>query len=89
MKLATEYPYVVEQFKKLKNVQAYAEQLKKVGGYNDFCTRIAWDMARACIPINTLCEWYDKYNCNDNHKSTLFKKALKEVYPEIYAMGGM
>jgi hypothetical protein len=81
MKLNKELPYVVKEFKKIKNkIPPYAEELKKEGNYKDFKTRLAWDCLYAVIPINTVCNWYDEYNCNDNHVTTLAKKALKQVY---------
>lgn len=77
MKLAAELDFVVEKFKQIRNLETYAANLKKSGAYNDFETRLAWDCLRATVPSGTICEWYDKYDCNDDHITTLVKKALK------------
>ena len=77
MKLANELDFVVEKFKQIKNLEEYAETLKKSGEYNDFETRLGWDCLRATVPTETICEWYEKYGCNDEHITTLVKKALK------------
>lgn len=77
MKLAAELDYVVEKFKQIRNLEEYAEALKKSGKYDDFETRLAWDCLRMTVPSSTICEWYEKYGCNDDHITTLVKKALK------------
>lgn len=69
MKLQPELDRVVEKFKQIRNLEDYAENLKKSGDYNDFETRFT--------PSKTICAWYKKYNCNDNHITTLAKTALK------------
>lgn len=79
MKLAAELDFVVEKFKQIKNLEEYAVDLQKYGLYKDFETRLAWDCLRKTIPASTICEWYDKYDCNDDHITTLAKKALKIV----------
>lgn len=81
MKLKNELNFVVEKLKRITDLEKYAEKLKAEGNYNDFETRLAWDALRASVGTNTICKWYDKYNCNDKHIDTLAKKALKEVYP--------
>ena len=77
MKLAAELDYVVEKFKQIKSLEEYAENLKKSGHYNDFETRLAWDCLRATVPVEVRYSWYEKYGCNDEHITTLAKKALK------------
>lgn len=77
MKLKDELDYVVEKFKQIKRLDEYAESLKKSGNYNDFETRLAWDCLRASVPVEVRCSWYQKYNCNDEHITTLVKTALK------------
>ena len=77
MKLAPELGLVVEKFKQIRNLESYAEELKKSGNYNDFETRLAWDCLRLTVPSSTICEWYEKYNCNDTHITTLAKAALQ------------
>lgn len=79
MKLRSEIPYVRERFSKIKNLQEYAVSLKANGNYKDFGTRLAWDCIYCSIPSEIVCGWYDKYNCNDNHITTLAKAVLREM----------
>lgn len=81
MKLENELKFTVEKMKGITNLKEYAEDLKANGDYQDFETRLAWDCLRAAVGTSTICKWYDKYNCNDSHITTLAKRALKEVYP--------
>ena len=77
MKLAQELDFVVEKFKRIENLEEYADALKKSGNYNDFETRLACDCLRAAVKSETICDWYEKYNCHDTHIATLAKAALK------------
>lgn len=77
MKLQPELDYVVEKFKQIRNLEDYAETLKASDDYKDFETRLAWDCLRSTVPSSIICEWYEKYGCNDNHITTLAKTALK------------
>ncbi len=77
MKLKDELGFVVEKFKQIKNLEEYAVDLKKYGLYKDFETRLAWDCLHKTVPASTICEWYEKYDCNDEHITTLVKTALK------------
>lgn len=79
MKLQPELDFVVEKFKQIKNLEDYAAKLKASGDYDDFETRLAWDCLRLTVNPFTVCDWYYKYNCNDDHITTLVKKALKIV----------
>lgn len=79
MKLASKLNYVVQQFKEIENLEEYAENLKKSGEYDDFETRLAWDCLRMSVPTETVCNWYDKYECTDAHITTLVKTALRKV----------
>lgn len=80
MKLKNELKFTVKKIKGITNLKEYAEDLKVNGDYQDFETRLAWDVLRATVGSNTICKWYKEYNCNDKHIDTLAKKALKEVY---------
>lgn len=82
MKLANELDFIVEKFKQLKGIEEYAQTLKESGKYNDFETRLAWDCLRMTVPSSTICEWYEKYDCTDDHITTLAKRALKIVRGE-------
>jgi len=80
MKLQNEFEFVKNQFEKhIDKIKEYAPKLKASGQYNDFEKRLTFDCLRAFIGSNTMCEWYEKYNCDDTHIYTLGKKALKEL----------
>lgn len=80
MKLKNEMEYVKKQFtENLDKITEYAPKLKKSGQYKDFEIRLTWDCLRAFVGTGTICLWYDKYNCNDTHITTLGKNALKEL----------
>jgi len=79
MKLKNELNELKENIKSIgiDKVRSYAQDLKKNGTYNDFQTRLAWDIMNACcVSMNEL---HKKYNCNDDHITTLGKRALKEL----------
>ena len=80
MKLQKEYNYILKQFESnLSAIQDYAPKLKATNNYKDFETRLTWDCLRAFVGSGTICLWYDLYNCNDTHITTVGKKALKEL----------
>lgn len=80
MKLQKEFEFVKTQFQdNLEKIKDYAPQLKASGQYKDFETRLTWDCIRAFVGSGTVCLWYEKYNCNDTHITTVGKKALKEL----------
>lgn len=85
MKLQAELNNTIKKFKLLDptNVYQYATNLKKSGNYNDFLTRLAWDVARVTVTTSNICELYEKYDCNDSHLTTLFKTALMHAFPEV------
>jgi hypothetical protein len=80
MKLKNEYEYIYTQFQNhLEEIKEYAIQLKASGQYKDFEVRLTWDCIRAFVGSGTVCLWYDRYDCNDSHITTVGKKALKEL----------
>lgn len=82
MKLQNELENTIKKFESIKHlIPKQVEYLKQEGKCKDLETRLAWDCLRATIGSSQICEWYDKYNCNDSHITTLAKRALKEVYP--------
>lgn len=79
MKLINELEGLKENIKKvgIDKIKEYAKDLKQNGTYKDFDTRLSWDVMNACcINMNQL---YSKYNCNDDHITTLGKRALKDL----------
>jgi hypothetical protein len=80
MKLQNELNGLIEKLETIKTkIPPYAEQLKNTGGYKNFENRLAWDCLHAVVPVSVICEWYTKYDCNDEHISTLARKALNVV----------
>jgi hypothetical protein len=67
-----------------QNLVEYIYNVKARGNYKDLTTRIANDVKYATFKPNIICAWYEKYNCNDNHITTLFKKVIKENYPNAW-----
>ena len=88
MKLQAEYDYTKTKFNMIDHdvVIKHARYVKDSGDYKDFETRISWDVGRAAVGTKKICEWYDKYDCNDNHIGTLFKKVMHEVFPDALAV---
>lgn len=64
----------------------YTNNIIASGNYKDLATRIAHDIKNATIPPSEVCRWYDEYDCNDTHITTLFKKVLKESYPDVWEL---
>lgn len=90
MKLKNEFPEMAHRFSGiLENIKEYAPILAARGGYNDFITRLAWDVLHACYKNKEICEWYEKYNCNDTHITTAARTALLSVYPDAEKIEGL
>lgn len=84
MKLKSEYEYAVNMAtSKFTDEELYQHVLRviKNGRYNHLDVRIAHDLKYATMPSSIICKWYDKYNCNDDHITTLYKKVIKDNYP--------
>lgn len=83
MKLKKELPEMERRFSLiLEKIKAYAPRLKASGNYNDFITRLSWDILRACYTTEEICSFYEKYDCNDKHLTTASRAALLHVFPE-------
>ncbi len=65
------------------NLLEYSKKTEQSGHYNNLCIRIVNDI-KYCISPKIICSLYDKYNCNDEHITTLFKAITKELYPVTY-----
>ena len=82
MRLAKELPNVVQAFQSVQqHIPAHVAMVKAAGNYKDLETRIAWDLLYATKGTAWICELYAKYDCNDDHITTLAKRALRQVYP--------
>lgn len=87
MKLRQEYEYATNMATgKITDEELYNHVLRVVkdGHYNHLDVRIAHDVKFATMPSSTICEWYDKYDCNDDHITTLYKQVLKNNYPKSW-----
>ena len=87
MKLRQEYEYATNMATgKITDEELYNHVLRVVkdGHYNHLDVRIAHDVKFATMPSSTICEWYDKYGCNDDHVTTLYKQVLKNNYPKSW-----
>lgn len=75
------YPELKPLVKKIQQnkaaIQQHSERLQAAGGYNDYATRFAWDVLRALVPVGKICDWYERYSCNDNHITALAIAACK------------
>ena len=82
MKLKTLLPIAIkriEELKKHSNVIEYRENLRKSGNYNKFDVRFAWDIGHAVFTTKEICNWYEEYNCHDEHITSLFKLACRKT----------
>lgn len=80
MKLKNEVKTVSEKYQQRKvDIESYAKELKKAGGYKDFETRFAHDVIKGIMGTTYICDLYDKYGCNDPHIKTLSLTALKKT----------
>ena len=86
MKLQNELQPLIERMEKLNrdSVIKYAQAVKESKNYKNFDVRISNDILRACTKTDDICDWYNKYNCHDNHKTTLAIAAAKTVFAEIF-----
>ena len=64
----------------------HIEALVKSGKYKDLTIRIPWDIINAGFSAREVCSWYEKYDCNDNHITTLFRQIIKRNYPKAWSM---
>lgn len=60
------------------DLEAYAKQLKESGNYKNFSVRLVNDIKYATFRSSEVCSWYEKYNCNDDHVTSLFLSVVKE-----------
>lgn len=80
MKLKNELPTIRAAFEPhAQRIKQYAEKLRANGQYKDFETRLAWECLHAFIGTEGICNWYEKYNCSDNHITTAARAVLREL----------
>lgn len=59
--------------------QQYGAKLREKGGYKDYETRFAWDVLRKVVTTFEICEWYDRYDCDDRHITSLAIAACRKA----------
>lgn len=80
MKLQAEFENIKKVFSlNINKIKEYAPCLKASGDYKDFETRLTWECLHAFVGCTTICKWYEQYNCNNTHITTVGKRALKEL----------
>jgi hypothetical protein len=87
MKLNGIYNKVAARVKtsvKEENLIDYIKEIETTGRYNNLTVRVVNDIKNILFSPKEVCSWYDEYNCNDNHVTTLFKKVVRENYPNAW-----
>lgn len=69
-----------------KMLEDYIREVAMQGDYKDLTVRIPNDVKITVFKASEVCEWYDKYGCNDNHITTLFRKIIQENYREAWRL---
>ena len=85
MKLHGVYKETLDEFKKisldcelLEKLKCHIKAVKESGEYKRLNVRIAWDIMRWRIGTSRMCDWYRKYDCNDDHITTLALRCMSE-----------
>ena len=89
MKLKAIYDEVEQRVIEKVDANMLEDYIKEVaihGDYKDLFVRIPNDVKNTVFEASEVCEWYDKYGCNDNHITTLFRKIIQEIYREAWRL---
>ena len=85
MKLQEVYKETLDEFNKinlnsdlLEKLKNHIQAVKESGEYKILNVRIAWDIMRWRIGTPRMCDWYRKYECNDDHITTLALRCIHE-----------
>ena len=85
MKLQEVHKETLDEFKKIsldsdlrEKLKNHIQAVKESGEHKRLNFRIAWDIMRWRIGTSRMCDWYRKYNCNDDHITTLALCCLHE-----------
>lgn len=85
MKLQSVYPEVVRRFTRFKpQALSYAGQLRCFGNCKNFEVGLGWDLLHMTFSSEEVCSWYAKFGCNDANITTMLKKAVHAVMPEVF-----
>lgn len=83
MKLQKELEFAVNKVNEtikrngLEKVREYMANVYAGHEWKNFEVRISCDIVKGSIGSRVICEWYDKYNCTDEHVTTLCISAMK------------
>jgi hypothetical protein len=65
---------------KSQEIQSHRDFLNAPAYKGDLEKRIRWDMLRACVPLDWLCDQlYKAENLNDTHIDSALKKIIKAL----------
>ena len=85
MKLHEVYKETLDEFRAisldcelLEKLKCHIQAVKESGEYKMLNVRIAWDIMRWRIGTSRMCDWYRKYDCNDEHITTLALRCMRE-----------
>ena len=85
MKLQEVHKETLDEFKKiilncelLEKLKYHIKAVKESDEYKKLNVRIAWDIMRWRIGTQRMCDWYRKYDCNDDHITTLALRCMHE-----------
>ena len=85
MKLQEVHKEILDEFKKIsldsdlwEKLKNHIKVVKESSGYKMLNVRIAWDIMRWRIGTSRMCDWYRKYDCNDDHITTLALRCMRE-----------
>lgn len=85
MKLQEVYKQTLDEFKAisldcelLKKLKNHIQAVKESHEYKRLNVRIAWDIMYWRIGTSKMCDWYRKYDCNDDHITTLALRCLRD-----------
>ena len=85
MKLDEVHKETLDEFNKislngdlLEKLKNHIQAVKESGEHKRLNFRIAWDIMRWRIGTSRMCDWYRKYECNDDHITTLALHCMRE-----------
>lgn len=73
------YPELEPLTERIRRHALRLQQLQEKGGYKDYETRFAWDVLRKLVTTFEICDWYDRYSCNDRHITALAIAACRKA----------
>lgn len=62
----------------LEKLKCHIQSVKESHNYKRLNVRIALDIMYCVIGPSKMCDWYRKYDCNDDHITTLALRCLRE-----------